>query len=100
MSPLDFALGQNSAPTPAPQPSSASVAGDVELLRDQVRALTDTVKSLQQQVKEQQAALEKANITAVPSLPESSPSPSAPAAAAAAVESKSAAPPPLIPTED
>ena len=99
MSPLAVALGQTPAPTSSPQPSSASVASDVEILREQVHALTETVKSLQQQVKDQQAALEKANITGSPALPENTPSPAS-TTASAATESKSATPPPLIPTQD
>jgi hypothetical protein len=41
----------------------------VEALRQQVQSLTETVKTLQEQVKDQQAALEKANLTADSGLP-------------------------------
>src|SRR5947207_3501972 len=51
------ALAQTATPT------ASATASDVAALRQQVDALTDTVKALQQQVKDQQAALEKANIT-------------------------------------
>ena len=46
--------------TASPSPPSAS---DVESLRQLVQAVTETVKALQQQVKDQQAVLDKANIT-------------------------------------
>src|SRR5438552_10998320 len=71
----------------APKPAAAA---DGESLRQQVQALTETVKELQQQMKDQQAAIEKANGTAPASSPnpEGSPvaaatSPSPPARAAA-----------------
>ena len=45
----------------APNPNSTPTASpDIENLRQQVQALTETVKTLQQQVKEQHAAMEKA----------------------------------------
>ncbi len=72
-------------PSPAPSPN------DVELLRQQVQALTETVKNLQQQVKEQQDTLAKINIE--PStLPANN--------NIAAVPSPSASAPPAFPTTD
>ena len=65
------------------------------MLREQVKALSDTVKALQKQVQDQKTVLEKANIIAGPELPQN-PAPS-PAPASAAT---SATPAPLIPTED
>jgi hypothetical protein len=94
--PVTCALAQDSLALSPPQAASAPAAADVELLRQQVQALTDTVKVLQQQVKDQQATLEKANLTGTPALPQNSPSP----AISSATETKTAAPPPLIPTED
>ena len=95
--PVTSALAQVPAAPSTPPVTSSPVAGDVELLRQQVQALGDTVKTLQQQVKDQQAALEKANLTGAPALPQSSPPP----AVSVAAEAKTAAtPPPLIPTED
>lgn len=72
------------SPTPAPN--------DIESLRQQVQALTATVKTLQQQVKDQQDALAKMNAGSAPPLP-ANPSP-APAA------SPKASAPPLFPTTD
>ena len=46
-------LAQQPSPTPSPN--------DVEALRQQIEALTATVKTLQQQVKEQQETLAKMN---------------------------------------
>ena len=66
---LSSAHAQDAASTPVASP-------DVENLRQQVQALTETVKTLQQQVKDQQAALEKVNIAgelASPQNPEPSP---------------------------
>jgi len=59
---------QDAASPPATSP-------DVENLREQVQALTDTVKALQQQVKDQQTAIEKANGNAPSSSPNPQPSP-------------------------
>jgi hypothetical protein len=76
----------------APSPNSTPTASpDVEELRQQVQALTETVKELKQQMKEQQAATTKANGSAPSSSPTTeespvaattSPSPAATAAAA------------------
>src|SRR5947199_4265992 len=65
---LASARAQNAASTPAASP-------DLENLRQQVQALTETVKALQQQVKDQQTAIEKANGNAgsPPQNPEPSP---------------------------
>ena len=89
---------QNAAPTTTPAPPSAaanpvSQPNDMETLRQQVQSLTDTVKALQQQVKDQQTALEKmsAGVTPLPSNAGETPSAS-PASGATA--------PPLFPTND
>ena len=60
-----------------PAPASSATASDVAALREQVQALTDTVKQLQQQVKDQQTLLEKANIAAAQPQAEGAASPSA-----------------------
>src|SRR5207249_9480778 len=79
-------LAPESTPAPAALPSPTAAARDVEALRQQVQSLTETVKALQQQVQDQQAALEKANLTG------------APAAGASPAATPSA--PALFPTED
>src|SRR6266705_2600814 len=88
---LASARAQDAASTPVASP-------DVESLRQQVQALTETVKELQQQMKDQQAAIEKANGTAPASSPNpegspvtvaTSPSPAASAAAHFATEDAS-----------
>src|SRR6266478_5102477 len=54
-----------SAQQVAPSPNTTPPASpDVENLRQQVQALTETVKALQQQMRDQQTAIEKANGTA------------------------------------
>ena len=82
----------------APNPNSTpSASPDIENLRQQVQALTETVKTLQRQMKDQQAAIEKANGTA----PSSSPNPEAsPVAAAAPPSPAASAPPAHFATED
>src|SRR5438093_1978027 len=88
----------SSSPAPTASNATPATAADVETLRQQVQSLTETVKALQQQVKDQQAALEKANLTGesgLPPNPEPSPivgaeNPPAPAESA----------PPRFPTED
>jgi hypothetical protein len=102
--PLSFVCSQEFAPTASSSPTqivsstSPATAGDVEALRQQVQSLTETVKALQQQVKDQQAALQRANLTGESGLPENpepppiagteqSPTPSGPTA-------------PRFPTED
>ena len=79
--------GQDAASTPVASP-------DVENLRQQVQALTETVKELQQQVKDQQAA--KAN----GSPPSSSPNPEASPVAAATSPSPAPSVPGRFATED
>ncbi len=90
-----------------PKSSPAATAGDVDALRQQVQALTETVKALQRQVKDQQTALDKANITATPPLPQgggtasvASPAEEKGREVAPPSSSSPATPPPLIPTED
>ncbi len=60
---LASARAQGAASTQAASP-------DLENLRQQVQALTETVEALQQQVKDQQAVLEKANLTGESGLPQ------------------------------
>src|SRR5262249_35034404 len=65
--------GASSSPAPtAPTVSNATpaTAADVEALREQVQSLTETVKALQQQLKDQAAAFEKAKIPAESGPPE------------------------------
>src|SRR6266568_3718362 len=87
-------------PSPAPAVSNATpaTAADVEGLRQQVQSLTETVKALQQQVRDQQAALEKANLTGESGLPQN-PEPS-PIAAAENSPAPGGSAPPRFPTED
>src|SRR5207244_9365270 len=59
-----------SSPAPTVSNSTPATAADVEALRQQVQYLTETVKALQQQVKDQQVALEKANLTGESGLPQ------------------------------
>ncbi len=87
--PLSSPAATNSATAPA-------AVGDVEALRQQVQSLTETVKALQQQVQDQQAALEKANLTGAPALPKNPP----PAATAGASPAATPSAPALFPTED
>jgi len=58
-----------------PTPTASGTASDVAALRQQVETLTEVVKALQQQVKDQQTLLEKANI-AGNQLPQSEGGPS------------------------
>ena len=84
------------AQNPTPPANVAASPNEVEELRQEVRSLTGIVKTLQQQVKDQQVVIEKLN-PASPPLPQN-PEPSAtPAGAAAAAASPA---PQLIPTED
>src|SRR5215831_8035750 len=102
--PLSFVYSQESTPTASSSPAqivsttSPATAGDVEALRQQVQSLTETVKALQQQVKDQQAALQKANLTGESGLPEN-PEPS-PIAGAEQSPTPSGSAPPRFPTED
>src|SRR5262250_1390616 len=102
--PLSFVCSQESTPTASSSPAqivsttSPATAGDVEALRQQVQSLTETVKVLQQQVKDQQAALEKANLTGESGLPEN-PEPS-PIAGAEQSPTPAGSAAPRFPTED
>jgi len=87
----------SSSPAPTVSNATSATAADVEALRQQVQSLTDTVKTLQQQVKDQQAALEKANLTGESGLPQN-PEPSPIAGTESPAPSGSA--PPRFPTED
>jgi hypothetical protein len=80
----------------APAGTTSATAADVEALRQQVQSLTTMVQTLQQQVKDQQAALEKNNSTA-PSLPQS---PEAQSADASSSPVPATSSPPLFPTTD
>src|SRR5947208_7145540 len=88
----------NSSPAPAVSTTTPPTAADVEALRQQVQFLTETVKTLQQQVKDQQAALEKANLTGESGLPQN-PEPS-PIAGAENSPAPGASAPSRFPTED
>src|SRR5205814_695257 len=85
---LAAARAQDAASTPVPH--------DVESLRQQVQALTETVKELQQQMKDQQAAIGKTNGTA----PASSPNPEGSPVAAATSPSPAASTAAHFATED
>src|SRR5438552_1899529 len=87
-----------SSPAPTVSNATPARAADVEGLRQQVQSLTETVKTLQQQVKDQQAALEKANLTGESGLPQN-PEPS-PIAAAENSPAPGGSAPPRFPTED
>jgi hypothetical protein len=76
----------------SPTPAASASPNDVELLRQQVQALTETVKALQQQVKEQQDSIAKLTVEPNP-LPANSPSPNASPSPAAGA-------PTLFPTTD
>ena len=94
-------FAQTTTPDPSSSPASTkspATAADVEALRQQVQSLTDTVQALQQQVKDQQAALEKANLTGESGLPQN-PEPS-PIAGAEASPSLAASVASRFPTED
>src|ERR1043166_4467122 len=98
-----FAQSETPASSPAATPS------DIESLRQQVQALTETVKAWQQQVKDQQTALERVNGAAASEKesasaePTSSPEPSAapqfPTEDSSVVESASASEKPGPSTE-
>jgi hypothetical protein len=75
----------------AQEPSPTSAPNDVEILRQQVQALTETVKALQQQLKDQQETLAKMN--AGPTTLPASESP-------AVTPQPTASAPPLFPTND
>ncbi len=86
--PAVLACAQSPAPGVSPN--------EMKELREQVQSLTGVVKALQQQVKDQQATLEKLNATSAPPLPQNPEPSTTPAATSAAASSA----PQLIPTED
>ncbi len=88
----------SSSPAPTVSNATPATAADVEALRQQVQSLTETVKALQQTVKDQQAALEKANLTGESGLP-SNPEPP-PLAGTESSPSPAASALPQFPTED
>jgi hypothetical protein len=90
------APGAEPAADALPAATTPATAADVEALRQQVQSLTTLVQTLQQQVKDQQAAMEKNNSTA-PALPQSSEPPSADVSTPPAPTSSA---PPLFPTTD
>src|SRR3954452_8484184 len=84
------------AQEPSPSSTSGASPNEVEQLRQEVRSLTDVVKTLQQQLKDQQAVIDKLNPTP-PSLPQN-PEPTETPQTASAANSPAPAPQ-LIPTE-
>src|SRR6266852_1618503 len=90
-----LAPSPSSSAAPVASQSNSAAAADVETLRQQVQALTETVKTLQQQVKDQQAAIEKA--TGAGASPPQNPEPS-PIAAAVNLPSPAASAPARFPT--
>src|ERR1051326_169650 len=96
VSPLTLASAQEAASTPTP-----ATAADVEGLRQQVQTLTETVKALQQQLKDQQTKIEQLNQQAGEVSENPEPSPIAGAAPSAApTGSPAASKPARFPTED
>jgi hypothetical protein len=92
---------QDASPPPPPPTQSNSTpasAADVEALRQQVQSLTELVRTLQQQVKDQQAAIEKGNAGQSSGLPQNRETPGM--ASNEASPAPSVSPPPLFPTED
>ncbi|MDB6147844.1 MAG: hypothetical protein JWO45_1508, partial [Spartobacteria bacterium] len=85
------------SPAPAASNSSPGAAADMEIVRQQVQSLNEAVKTLQQQVKNQQAVIEKANLGRAPALPENAESP---VAANGSSVAPAGSPPSLFPTED
>src|SRR5438552_16357919 len=88
----------SSSPAPTISNATPATAADVETLRQQVQSLTETVKALQQQVKDQQAVLEKANLVGETGLP-ANPEPS-PIASTESSPTPEASAQPRFPTED
>jgi len=86
-----FVAANVTAQSAAPEAAPGASSSEVQELRQEVRSLTETVKALQQQVKDQQAVLEKANITGS-RLPQN--------AEPLASSSPSSAAPALFPTND
>jgi hypothetical protein len=94
----EAAPAASSSPAPTVSNATPATAADVEALRGQVQSLIETVKALQQQVKDQQAALEKGNLTGESGLPQN-PEPS-PIAGAEESPAPAGSAPPRFPTED
>src|SRR5882724_896723 len=94
----EAAPAASSSPAPTVSNATPATAADMEALREQVQSLTETVKALQKQVKDQQAALEKANLTGESGLPQN-PEPS-PIAGAEESPAPAGSAPPRFPTED
>src|SRR6266404_1412819 len=94
----EAAPAASSSPAPTVSNATPATAADMEALREQVQSLTDTVKALQEQVKDQQTALEKANLTGESGLPQN-PEPS-PIAGAEESPAPAGSAPPRFPTED
>jgi hypothetical protein len=80
----------------AQQPTATVSPNEVDQLREEVRSLTGALKTLQQQVKDQQAVIDKLNPASLP-LPQN-PEPSATPGPSVVAASSPA--PQLIPTED
>jgi hypothetical protein len=91
-----FAQGAETPPSTAPAGSTPASAAEVEALRQQVQSLTELVKTLQQQVQEQQISREQNNST-VAALPQN---PEPQAADTSSSPPPSASAPPLFPTTD
>lgn len=89
---------QDTATTSGGSPSAPPTAAEVEALRQQVQSLTETVKALQQQLKDQQAAIEKVSPAASPALPQNAEKPAVAAGGSSPARTATAAP--LFPTED
>jgi hypothetical protein len=94
---LCHAAGVRGEDTQAANPTPATAA-DVEALRQQVQSLTDLVKSLQQQMKDQQTAIDKSNGGETNALPQNPEAPSV--AGNSPSPSPNATAPALFPTED
>src|SRR6059058_1913421 len=94
----EAAPAASSLPAPTVSNATSATVADVEALRQQVQSLTETVKALQAQVKDQQAALQKANLTGESELPEN-PEPS-PLAGTENSAAPAASAQPRFPTED
>lgn len=99
---IPIAIAQDAAPAPSAPPatSTAASAADVEALRQQVHALSEIVQTLQQQLKDQQAATGQTNPApaALPQNPE--PPELAGAASNPPTPAASASAPALFPTND
>lgn len=87
------ALAQNAAFTPAASP-------DIEALRQQVQALSGTVKTLQQQVKDQQITIDRLNEQNSSTQESAEPTPIAGAAASPSPSPTTSVAPSRFPTED